>query len=403
MIEIALTITLVLLAVSIIACSILFRQRNQLRDALEYDRQRTAELDKDLAVSRQMHEADERRLKEFKEQIETHLKALTGDALKQSNTQFLELAEQKLRPITELLRQYDVHYKQIEQSRKMEYGGLKEATSSLLGQTQSLATALRRPEVRGRWGEIALRRIAELAGMKDRCDFTEQYQLETDEGRLRPDLVVHLPNGRNVVVDSKMVFDAFTDAVRLPEGDERSAKMMQHVGQIQEQIKKLSSKAYTDQFDRAPDFVILFIPIESALYAALEADGELLERAFRQKVVIATPTLLIALLKTIELGWHEQKLTENAETLRELGEELHVRISKALEHVINVGASLGRTVKDYNELAGSLDARVMPTLRKFEQAGGRSSKELPGAIESVDLNPRTLQSTTTQTSSGEIE
>lgn len=396
----ALTISLVLLAASLLACVVLLRQKNQAQGLLDTTRGLLHERETEAAVLRQKHENDEHRmsdlrqhLTDFKQQLDTHLKALAGDALKESNTQFLQLAEQKLKPLRDTLQQYDQQQRLLEQSRKQDYGSLKQVAESLNDQTRSLVSALRRPEVRGRWGEIALQRIAELAGMTDRCDFFTQATAETDEGRRRPDMIVHLPNGRTVVVDSKVPLDAFLDTLQKPEGPERSALLERHAEQVRKQVNNLSTKAYASQFDAGPDFVVLFIPIESALYAAMDADPSLLEWAMERKIVVATPTLLIALLKAVEMGWHERAVAENADKLRQLGQELHERLSKSLADVAKVGDSLGDAVRSYNVLVGSLESRVLPSARKFEQAGARSAKELPANVDPINETPRALRTT----------
>ncbi|MDH3584888.1 MAG: DNA recombination protein RmuC [Phycisphaerae bacterium] len=391
MLPIALTVACVLLVISLVACLLLYRQRAELAIQLHAALEEATGLDKALAVARQVHEHDEQQLEQFKQQVDKHLKVLTGEALKDSRDEFLKQAGERLKPITDLLRQYDTQYKKIEQSRSREYGSLKQVTESLQSQTDALVTALRRPEVRGRWGEIALRRLLELAGMTDRCDFSEQTTLDTEEGRLRPDLIVRLPNRRTVVIDSKVVLDAFLDAVHLPEGEERTARMRHHVQQIQEQVKRLSSKAYADHLGESPDFLVLFLPVESALYAATEVDRDLLERAMEKKVIIATPTVLLALLKAVEMGWREQQVADNARKIRDLGEQLHDRISKALQDVVRVGGSLEKTVRDYNTLVGSIDTRVMPSLRKFESTGAKSAREVPGSIEPIVTSPRQIR------------
>jgi len=396
-VEVALGISVALLVVAVVAAGWLWRQRAALALRLQHTEQVKAQLETDVAVLRQRHADDERRLEEFKQQIEQHLKALAGDVMKESRAELLQQADHKLKPLVDLLAKYDQHYKQIEQTRSREHGGLRETIDALSRQTTSLVSALRRPEVRGRWGEIALRRIVELAGLTERCDFDEQATLEHETGRLRPDLIVRLPNERCVVIDSKIVLDAFMEAVARPEGEERTKLLQRHVGQIHEQVRRLSSKAYLDAQTRTPDFLVLFLPVESALYAAVDIEADLLERAMEKRIVIATPTLLIALLKAVEMGWREAKVAENAEKIRALGEELHERISKALRDVVQVGSSLGKTVRDYNTLVGSVDGRLMPTLRKFESTGARSAKEAPAAIEPIVEAPRDLRSAADQT------
>lgn len=394
----------VLLGLALAACVWLYFERKRLvceqavaeQAAADYETQRASLVDEnhqlatEIAVLKEKQAGDEQRLNDFKQQLDHHLKALTGDALKESNKQFLTLADEKLKPIRELLSKYDAQYQRIEKSRNEQFGTIEQAANTLKDQTTSLVNALRRPEVRGRWGEVALQRIVELAGLTDRCDFDTQTNLTTDEGRLRPDLVVNLPNERRVVVDSKVPLDAFLEVARLPEGPERDAKLADHVRQLKTKVQQLSSKSYQAQFDRSPDFVVLFVPVESALYAALEVEGGLLEEAMKNRVVIATPTLLIALLKTVEMGWREQRVAESAEQIRDLGEQLHERLAKALGDVSTLGTSLEGTVKKYNTLVGSLSSRVMPAARKFEQLGTRSVKEMPAELPAVEVNAREL-------------
>lgn len=394
----------VLLGLALAACAWLFVERKRLvreqadatRDVEEFEAQRASLVDEnhrlatEIAVLKEKQAGDEQRLNDFKQQLDHHLKALTGDALKESNKQFLTLADEKLKPIRELLSKYDAQYQRIEKSRNEQFGTIEQAANTLKDQTTSLVNALRRPEVRGRWGEVALQRIVELAGLTERCDFDTQTNVTTDEGRLRPDLVVNLPNERQVVVDSKVPLDAFLQVARLPEGPERDAKLADHVRQLKTKIQQLASKSYQSQFDRSPDFVVLFVPVESALYAALEVEGELLEEAMKNRVVIATPTLLIALLKAVEMGWREQRVAESAEQIRDLGEQLHERLAKALGDVASVGASLEGTVKKYNTLVGSLGSRVMPAARRFEQLGARSAKEMPAELPAVEVSAREL-------------
>ena len=274
--------------------------------------------------------------------------------------------------------------------RNEQFGTIEQAAATLKDQTTALASALRRPEVRGKWGEIALQRIVELAGLTERCDFDTQTTLHTDDRRLRPDLVVHLPNDRDIVIDAKVPLDAFLDAAPLPPSPQRTEKVDQLVRQIKTKVDDLASKTYQSQFERSPDFVVLFIPVESALYAALEADNNLLEHAMTKRIVVATPTLLIALLKTVEMGWREEKVAESAQQIRELGQSLHERLAKAFGDVEALGTSLNTTINRYNTFVGSLSSRVMPAARRFENLGARSAKELPAELPAVEITPRTV-------------
>jgi DNA recombination protein RmuC len=326
-----------------------------------------------------------------KQQFKETFDALAGNALDTSNARFLQLATEKLKPIQTLLDQYHASYQQIEASRKQEYGGLRQVAESLKDQTAGLVNALRKPEVRGKWGEVQLRRIAELAGMTDRCDFFEQEQVRTESGALRPDMIVKLPNQRTIVIDAKTVLSAFLDSLSASDPQARRALLDQQVAQIDQQIRQLSGKEYADQFDRAPDFVVLFLRVESAMYAAMEADPELIERAFSRKVILATPTTLIALLRAVEMGWREQRIAENAQRIREVGQELHQRICTAMEHLQKVGKSLGGAVKSYNDLVASIEHRVLPGSRKFEELGVGSNKALPAEDLGIEIMPRDVK------------
>jgi DNA recombination protein RmuC len=374
----------------------LIAQRDQLtREADELTAQNTSysselnELRTQIAVAKEKQQAAQQMFDHAQQQLREVFKSSASDAMKQSNEQFLVLAEQKLQPLRKLIEQYNTAYQQIELGRRQEYGSLKVTADRLQTETTQLVTALRRPEVRGRWGEVQLRRIVELAGMTDRCDFEEQVTLNGEAGRLRPDLIVHLPNGRTVIVDAKTVLDAFLDSTSTADADQRRAKLAQHVDQINKQVANLSGKAYLEAMPGTPDFVILFLRVESALYAAMEIDNSLLERAMAKKVIIATPTTLIALLKAVAMGWSEQQLADSARQIGELGRELHKRLCTALEHFEKLGHHLQKTVEKYNQFRGSMDASVLPAARRFDVMGAASAKSLPESLIAIELMPNT--------------
>ena len=240
------------------------------------------------------------------------------------------------------------------------------ATDTLRRETQTLSTALRRPQVRGRWGEMHLRRAVELAGLVDRCDFTEQVHTVTRDGRAqRPDLVVHLVGGGRVVVDAKVPLDAFLDATGADDDDEREAHLARHAGQLRAHVDVLASKRYWRSFEGSPEFVVLFVPAESFLSAALAVDRDLLDDAAGKQVVVATPTTLIALLRTVALGWRHEALADQAQEIHQLGRELHERLATMSSHVDNVGRSLNAAVGHYNAAVGSLESRVLVSARRF--------------------------------------
>ncbi len=373
-------------------------------------------------------EAAQKNLEEQKLLFETVKKemsdtfaALSSAALKNSNEDFLRLASERLsgisaetkgrlgehqaaldgmlRPLNEMLRKYDEQLRSIEESRHTAYGGLVEQIKILTSthetlqkETSNLVNALRKPHVRGRWGEIQLKRVAELSGMSEHCDFTEQMSVETDSGRLRPDMVVHLPADRLIVVDSKVPLDAYLDAVSSGEGEEARAKLARHASQVRSHINKLASKEYWSQFAQTPEFVVLFIPGEAFFSAALEADGSLIEEGARKKVIVATPTTFIALLRSVAYGWRQEQVAKNAQEISGLGKELYERISTLARHFEELGGSIGKVVDRYNKAVGSMEARVLPTARRFRDLGATGAEEIP-VLEKIDQSPRALQST----------
>ena len=343
-------------------------------------------------------------------------KALASDALKGNNQAFIELATQNLgrfqseakgeldkkqqafaelvKPISETLKKADEQMRQMEKERKEAFGSIAshlklmaDGQQQLETETRNLVNALRRPEVRGRWGELTLRRLAELAGMVDRCDFEEQVHNAGEDGALRPDMVVHLAEDRTLVVDAKTPLDSYIAALEARTPEEREAHLVQHARKVRERIKELASKRYWDQFKTSPDFVILFIPGDQFLSAALDKEHELQEDALRQKVLLATPTSLMALLKVVAYGWRQIALAENAEQIRELAETLHQRLATFGEHLQRMGGALANSVQQFNNAVGSLERQVMPAARRFTELGVQSKKDLP-ELEPVEITPR---------------
>ncbi|MBD8870359.1 DNA recombination protein RmuC [Nocardioides donggukensis] len=263
---------------------------------------------------------------------------------------------------------------------------IRHSTDTLRRETQSLATALRKPQVRGRWGELHLRRAVELAGLVERCDFSEQVQL--DGGALRPDLVVHLAGDKSVVVDAKVPLDAFLDATSTDDEAEREAHLRRHARQLRTHTDALSAKRYWRSLEHSPEFVVLFIPAEAFLSAALEADPALLEHAATRRVVLATPTTLIALLRTVAQGWTHEALADRAREIHELGRELHERLATMGAHVDKLGRSLGAAVEAYNGTVGSLEGRVLVSARRFTDLG-LDLDDVP-APRQLEVTPRSL-------------
>lgn len=298
--------------------------------------------------------------------------------------------ETMLGPIREALSKTEQQILRIEKERAETFGSLKSSLESVaLGQqalqkeTLRLVNALRRPEVRGRWGEMTLRRLAELAGMVEHCDFKEQVHVRAEDGNLRPDMIVHMPEGRDLVVDVKTPLDAYLEAVDATTEEARAIAMRRHANAIAERVRQLGAKNYWSQFERSPDFVILFIPGDQFLSAALAEQPNLLEDAMRQDVIIATPSSFVALLKAVAYGWRQMALAQNAETIRNLAEDLYKRLGVFTTHLARLGRNLSNSVEHFNAAVGSLERQVLPGARKFTELGVRPDREIE-PLEPID-------------------
>jgi DNA recombination protein RmuC len=322
--------------------------------------------------------------------LETVRVEMTGDM-----TQRQTAVETVVKPLADSLVRLETQIRDLESARQRAFGGIEQQLQNLvqteLGlqkETASLVTALRAPQVRGRWGEITLRRVAELAGMVDRCDFMEQETHETETGRIRPDLIVKLPDGRTIVVDAKVPLTAYLDAVAATSEADRKNALMRHSQQVAKHVDQLSNKTYWQQFQPAPEFVILFLPGDHFFSAALEYKPALVEDAARLKILIATPATFIAILKGVAYGWRQEQLAENAEQIRELAAELFDRIVNLQTHFNDIGRSLGKSVESYNKCVGSLESRLYPSLRRIRELGATTAEE-PPPPEHIDVVPRT--------------
>lgn len=353
-------------------------------------------------------------------QLSDSFNALAAEALKHNSGEFLKLArenfvqlqqhsqhqlEQKekavenlVNPIREALEKTERQIREMEKERQNAYGSLSKHLDSmnetqriLQAETRNLVQALRRPEVRGQWGEMTLKRLAELAGMVEHCDFYEQEQVRGENGQaLRPDMVVRMPDEREIVVDAKTPLDAYLSAIEAVNDDERQAAMVRHARKVRERVKELAAKSYWQQFKNTPDFVVLFIPGEQFLSAALEIDRKLLEDAMAEKVILATPTSFIALLRAVAYGWRQQALAENAEKIRIVGEELYGRLGTFADYLSKLGRSLDSSVGHFNKAVGSFDSRILPSARKFTEMGIHAKKEL-AQPEPLEKTVRRLQ------------
>lgn len=348
-------------------------------------------------------------------------KALSSEALRSNNQSFLELAkitleryqteakgdleqrqkavEQLVTPIKQSLEKVDTQIQELEKARQQAYGSLTEQVKSLIytqeklqSETDNLVKALRTPTVRGHWGEIQLKRVVEIAGMLEYCDFHRQQTVTTEDGRLRPDMLVRLPGGKNIVVDAKAPLLAYLDALESANDEQRLSKLRSHAQQIRSHMTKLSAKSYWDQFQPTPEFVVLFLPGETFFSAALELDPALIEEGAKQQVILATPTTLIALLRAVYYGWRQEQVSENTRKIGELGQELHERIATMVEHLTRLGGSLGKAVEAFNAAVASFEGRVLPSVRKFEVLGAGSKKEIE-ELTPLDKNPRMLMET----------
>jgi len=399
----------------------LLAQIEQRRAAETQLREKVSQLGATLVQEKKQAEEKLAVLNEAQQKLSDAFKALAGEALKSNNQQFLQLAKATLesfqetargdlekrqqaiegvvKPVRESLEKVDAKIQELEKARVGAYQQLQEQVRALLEsskhlreETTKLTQALRRPQVRGRWGEIQLRRVVELAGMMEHCDFTPQVSVEADEGRLRPDLVVHLPGEKSIVVDAKAPLEAYLEAIEAPDEATRRELLKEHARQVREHIRNLGRKAYFEQVSPAPEFVVLFLPGEVFFSAALEADPGLIETGVENNVILASPTSLIALLRAAAYGWRQEQVAENARQISELGRQLYKRLLAWTGHLAKLGKGLDSAVEAYNKAVGSLESRVLVSARRFQELGAAGAdKQLP-APKTVAASPRRVES-----------
>ena len=365
-----------------------------------------------LTRLREALEAEQRAGAERSASLERMFSSLSAEALRHNNRTFLQLAQEVLarfhvqargdlelkeqavrdlvRPIRETLNRTEQQLHQLERDRRESHGALNrhletmtETQQALHSETRNLVQALRRPEVRGQWGELTLRRLAELAGMVEHCDFEEQVSSPRDGGSMRPDMIVRMPGGRQVVVDVKTPLDAYLGAVEAADETARQRQLRLHAQHVRARVRELAAKRYWDQFREAPEFVILFIPGDQFLSAAMDQDAGLLEDALARKVILATPTSFVALLRAVAYGWRQDSLNRNAERIRVVGEELYHRVATLAEHLARLGRHLDASITQYNRVVGSYESKVLPGARTFVDLGvtPRKDAEAPAQIE----------------------
>ncbi|MBU0653818.1 MAG: DNA recombination protein RmuC [Gammaproteobacteria bacterium] len=381
---------------------------------LRQSRRELERLELQLQTEEQLHEERLRMLDDAQDRLHNTFAALSQRALRENNTQFLQLAqesmgrfhvesradlEQRQRsiqhlvdPIRDALAKTENQIREIEKERQASFGiisqqirGMMNDQAALRDETGRLASALRTPGIRGQWGELSLRRIAELSGMVEHCDFVEQAQRSNADRTIRPDMVIRMPDAREMIVDAKAPMDAYLDAVNADSEDSRKRHLQRHARHVRDHVKVLAGKRYWEQFEQSPDFVVLFIPGEQFLGAALEQDKNLLHDALNDKVILATPTTLVALLRAVAFGWKQTVLAENAGKVRDLGEELHKRLAVFLDHLERLGRNLGSSVDTYNKALGSLERSVLPGVRRLSELGISSGRNIaePAPVEDM--------------------
>ena len=388
------------------------RQTSELRGELEAKKA-------EITTITKSHEARLEELRGLKHELEIKFKSLASGILESNSKAFLDRVSERfkthsqgaqddlakrqqaidsiVKPLNERLTSFETHVKEIEKARNDAYGAIRTQVDQLtkgqadLGtETRKLVQALRAPKTRGRWGEMQLRQVFDMCGMTEHVDYVTEHSIATDEGIRRPDAVVSIPGGKSIVIDAKTPLEAYLDSLESETPEQQGMQLKRHASQVRAHVKLLSSKSYQDTIDATPDFIVMFIPGETFVSAAAEVDPGLIEYAFENRVLIATPTTLMALIKAIAYGWQQEKMAENAVEVQREARELYTRLGKFGEHLSRLGRSLGSTVDSYNKAVGSLEGRVLPTARRFEAMGVVTPPNPISAPDGVEHEPRAL-------------
>lgn len=391
----------------------------ELRALLENEKEAKAIATTRFEESLKNVEAQRKILEEAQERFKTAFEALSGEALKSNNKAFLDLAAKSMdvllkgaenqigektneirgivSPLEKTLERYEHQIGELEKARATAYGSLDNQIKSLISsqqvlekETGNLVSALRTPHVRGQWGQISLKRVVELSGMSEHCDYKEQVSVKVEESRLQPDMIIHLPGGKQVVIDSKVSLHAYMDYIEASEEPARKAALVKHAQQIRKHMNDLASKSYWSQFPQAPEFVIMFIPGEPFVSAAVQNDPTLIEEGVENRIIISTPTTLITLLRAISYGWRQEQVAKNTQQIADLGRQVYERFSAFLSHLTKTRNSLEQSIFNFNRTVASLEGRVLPSLRRFKELGATGADDLP-SVEPIEQSARQVE------------